>query len=105
MDSVTPDLGPVRFRVLGPLEIRIGERPVPLPSAGERALLVLLLLSAGQIVPATTLVDRLWSEGNLPAYPLNALQIRVSKLRKAMTSLGIDLIRRESIGYRLVTAA
>lgn len=102
MESVTPDLGPVRFRVLGPLEIRIGERLAPLPSAGERALLVLLLLSAGQTVPATTLVDQLWSEGNLPAYPLNALQIRVSKLRKAMTSLGIDLIRRESIGYRLV---
>lgn len=102
MHSATPDVGTLRFRVLGPLEIRIGDETAPLPGAGERALLVLLLLSAGQIVPATTLVDRLWSESNLPAYPLNALQIRVSKLRKAMTSLGVDLIRRESIGYRLV---
>lgn len=104
MHSATPDPGGVRFRVLGPLEIRLGAEPAPLPGAGERALLVLLLLSAGRTVPATTLVDRLWSTGTLPAYPLNALQIRVSKLRRAMAALGLDIIRREAVGYRVAVA-
>ena len=54
-----------------------------MPGAAERALLVQLLLSPGRTIPATLLVDRLWSESSLPVDPMNALQIRVSKLRRA----------------------
>ena len=61
-----------------------------LPGAAERALLVQLLLSPGRTIPATMLVDRLWSESTLPADPMNALQIRVSKLRRALNAIGVD---------------
>lgn len=91
----------VRFRLLGPTEILVGERPARLPGGAERALLVLLLLSAGRSVPSTTLIDRLWSESALPVDPVNALQIRVSKLRRSLTSHGAGTVSRDHAGYRL----
>ena len=91
----------VRFRLLGPMETVVRGQPMPMPGAAERALLVQLLLSPGRTIPATMLVDRLWSESSLPVDPMNALQIRVSKLRRALRSVGVpDLVSREGTGYR-----
>ena len=91
----------VRFRLLGPMEITVRGESTALPGAAERALLAQLLLSPGRTIPATMLVDRLWSESSLPVDPMNALQIRVSKLRRALKSVGVsDLVSREGIGYR-----
>jgi predicted ATPase/DNA-binding SARP family transcriptional activator/tetratricopeptide (TPR) repeat protein len=94
----------VEFRLLGPLGITAGDRPVPLPGAAERALLALLLLSPGRMVTAGTLIDRLWDEGDLPADPSNALQLRVSKLRRALTGTDAVVIR-DGVGYRADVAA
>lgn len=92
----------VQFRILGPMEIIAGG-PVKLPGAAERALLVQLLLAPGRTIPATVLVDRLWSESTLPVDPMNALQLRASKLRKALSAVGIgDVVIREGVGYRAV---
>ena len=94
----------VEFRLLGPLGITAGDRPVQLPGAAERALLALLLLSPGRMVTAGTLIDRLWDDGDLPADPSNALQLRVSKLRRALT--GTDaVVVRDGVGYRADVAA
>src|SRR3712207_5826967 len=82
------------------MEVRLGGAPVPLPGAAERALLALLLLSAGRIVPATALVDQLWTGDNLPVDPLNALQTRVSKLRRALAKASVDVVTRAGVGYR-----
>ena len=72
-----------------------------LPGTAERALLAQLLLSPGRTIPATMLVDRLWSDSTLPVDPMNALQIRVSKLRRALRSVGVgDVVAREAVGYR-----
>jgi predicted ATPase len=94
-------LGTLRFRLLGPTEMLVDDEPVPLPGAAERALLVLLLLSAGRVVSATTLVDQLWTESALPSDPVNALQIRISKLRRALRDIDPGLITREHTGYRI----
>ena len=91
----------VRFGLLGPMEITVDGQAVTLPGAAERALMVQLLLSPGRTIPATLLVDRLWSESSLPMDPMNALQIRVSKLRRALKSIGIpEVVTREGVGYR-----
>jgi predicted ATPase/DNA-binding SARP family transcriptional activator len=91
----------VRFRLLGPMEMSVGGKPAKLPGAAERALMAQLLLAPGRTIPATLLVDRLWSESTLPVDPMNALQIRVSKLRRALTSIGLaDVVGREGVGYR-----
>jgi predicted ATPase/DNA-binding SARP family transcriptional activator len=94
-------LDDVRYGLLGPMEVRLDGAPVRLPGTAERALLAQLLLSPGRTIPATMLVDRLWSETALPVDPMNALQVRVSKLRRALKAVGVgDAVSREGVGYR-----
>src|SRR3954465_12658731 len=83
------------------MEVRPAGAPGQLPGTAERALLAQLLLSPGRTIPATLLVDRLWSEATLPVDPMNALQIRVSKLRRSLKDIGVgDVVTREGVGYR-----
>jgi predicted ATPase/DNA-binding SARP family transcriptional activator len=78
----------VELRILGPLELVVDGTVRTLPAGGEQAVLQLLALNAGRIVPASTLVDALWGE-ELPANASNALQGRVSRLRKALGDAGL----------------
>jgi DNA-binding SARP family transcriptional activator len=92
----------MQVRLLGPFEVVLDGVVQRLPGRGERALLAFLALSAGRVVAATSLVGQLWSPADLPDGPLNALQIRVSKLRRALAVLGgRDLVVRDGAGYRL----
>lgn len=92
----------MEFRLLGPFEVRIDASPQRIPGRGERAVLAILALSPGTVVATSTLIDALWSPTALPGDPGNALQVRVSKLRRALGTLGaVDRIRREGAGYRL----
>lgn len=91
----------VRFRLLGPMEITVGAEVVAIRGSAERALLAQLVLSPGRVIPATTLIDRLWAESSLPVNPMNALQIRVSKLRRGLSAAGLhDMVVRDGVGYR-----
>ncbi|NYD47261.1 putative ATPase/DNA-binding SARP family transcriptional activator [Actinomadura luteofluorescens] len=88
----------MRFGVLGPLMVRDGEgAPVRIPEAKVRALLADLLVHEGRPVSADRLVHDLWGD-DLPGNPANALQAKVSQLRRA---LGRDRVVREAHGYRL----
>ncbi|MGY1708568.1 AfsR/SARP family transcriptional regulator [Geodermatophilus sp. SYSU D00758] len=77
----------MEIRVLGPVEVVVDGRARSVPGAGERELLALLALSAGRLVAVPALVDALWGEA-LPANPGNALQVRVSKLRRVLAAAG-----------------
>ena len=88
--------------LLGPLEVERDGTIQRLPGRGERALLALLALAAGRTVAATTLIDALWPGEQLPEDPLNALQLRVSKLRRALAAMGEPpILERHGSGYRL----
>src|SRR5438093_653032 len=80
--------GSMQIRVLGPVEVLVDGHARPLPAAGERELLALLALAAGRVVALPALIDALWGE-QLPSNPGNALQVRVSKLRRALTAAGV----------------
>ncbi|MEV0253189.1 BTAD domain-containing putative transcriptional regulator [Streptomyces sp. NPDC050732] len=88
----------MRFGVLGPLAVWDGEgEPVKVPEAKVRALLADLLVHEGRPVSADRLIDDLWG-GAPPRNPANALQAKVSQLRRA---LGRDRVVHQAPGYRL----
>ena len=70
-------------RLLGPLEIDVAGRPVPLGGRAPRALLARLLLDANRAVAVDRLVEDLWGE-NAPASAVKMIQIHVSALRKVL---------------------
>jgi predicted ATPase/DNA-binding SARP family transcriptional activator len=92
---------PPTVSVLGPVEVQAPDRaPVTLPPS-VRSLLARLALSPGRLLPADTLTDALWGEG-LPVDAANALQTRVSKLRRALAAAGVgDVVRTQAPGYLL----
>jgi DNA-binding SARP family transcriptional activator len=73
----------MEFRILGPLEVAEGGRPVALGGPKQRKLLALLLVTPNQPVSVDRLVDAMWS-GNPPGGASNALQYHVSQLRKVL---------------------
>ena len=77
------------YRILGPLEVSDGDRPVVVGGEKQRALLAVLLLHAGEVVSADRLIDDLWGERS-PAGGLNALQVHISRLRKALDGNGAE---------------
>ena len=85
----------MEFRVLGPLEVREGDRSVPLGGRKQRALLALLLLNANQVVSLERLIDDLWGE-NPPETAVATVQVYVSRLRR---TLGAGRIETRSPGY------
>ncbi len=93
---------PVNMRVglLGPLELVLEGVVQNVRGAGERSLLALLATAPGHVFTRERLVDALWGE-KLPANPDNALQLRVSKLRRIVG----DALTTVPGGYRLDIAA
>ncbi|MFE0174716.1 BTAD domain-containing putative transcriptional regulator [Streptomyces sp. NPDC059002] len=88
----------MRFGVLGPLTVWDGEgEPVRVPEAKVRALLADLLVHEGRPVSADRLIDDLWGD-EPPGNPANALQSKVSQLRRA---IGRDRVVHQAPGYRL----
>ena len=85
----------LEYRVLGPLEATVDGQALALGPPRHRALLVLLLAHANQVVPSARLIDELWGEDPAPS-AANILQGAVSQLRKA---LGKDAIETRGSGY------
>lgn len=68
----------------------------------EASLLAILALTPGRVVSTSRLVDDLWDGEAVPADPVNALHLRVSKVRRALAHVvGDDLLQRSGAGYVL----
>ncbi|WP_328223028.1 NB-ARC domain-containing protein [Streptomyces sp. NBC_00104] len=88
----------LEFRLLGPVEAWHGDRPLRLGGPKPRALLAVLLLRAGQVVPADALVDVIW--GDEPPDTARALvQTYVSALRRALPAEAAEAIETRPPGY------
>ncbi|MFI6939100.1 AfsR/SARP family transcriptional regulator [Streptomyces sp. NPDC050418] len=98
----------MRFEVLGILGVRAGDgAAVAVPEAKVRGLLAVLLAHAGQPVGVDRIVEDLWEGAALPARPANALQTKVSQLRRALEQGepgGRALVEHGPGGYRLAVA-
>lgn len=91
----------LHYRLLGPVEVRAGGQVVPL-SRQLRAVLAVLLLHANQAVTAPYLIDQVWGS-EPPTDPRRALQVSISRLRRAFGADG-DLIQTTPGGYRSMVA-
>jgi ABC-type transport system substrate-binding protein/DNA-binding SARP family transcriptional activator len=74
---------PPVFRILGPLEVELGDRPVVALGRRERALLGVLLLNAGEVVSVERLIDGVWGEVP-PNSAKHMVHEYVSRLRVAL---------------------
>ena len=83
------------YGLLGPLEAHVDGRPARLGGTRQRAVLAMLVLNAGQVVPADRLIDETWPE-EPPDTAANVVQGHVSSLRK---ELGRDAIQTRDPGY------
>jgi DNA-binding SARP family transcriptional activator/tetratricopeptide (TPR) repeat protein len=73
----------MEFRVLGPIELWSAGRQRDLGPARERCVLAILLLTPRTIVPAETLIDRLW-DTRPPAKARESLSAYLARLRASL---------------------
>ncbi len=73
----------MEFRLLGPFDVVVDGRSVPLGGTKQRALLAMLAIHANEVLPADRLIDALWPE-RTPDSAVNTLQGYVSRLRRAL---------------------
>lgn len=92
----------MHFRVLGPLEAEGDAGTVQLGGPKERAALALLVLRAGQVVSAESLIDALWGE-NQPRTAAKTLQTYIFRIRRGLNAAGGDgLLATHGAGYQLL---
>jgi predicted ATPase/DNA-binding SARP family transcriptional activator len=92
----------MEVRILGALDVVVDGASHHIPGSAERELLARLATNPGTVVSADRLIDDLWGE-RLPADAANALQVRVSKLRRALANAGAaaETIATRQPGYLL----
>ena len=71
------------FRILGPLEVLVGDRSLALGGVKQRMLLASLLLNVNQVVSSDRLIEDLW-EGERLENATKALQVAVTRLRRTL---------------------
>ncbi len=94
----------MRYRLLGPVEVFIGEQAVPLGGPKKRGLLALLLLHANETVSTEKLIDALWGD-DPPQSARSIVQSYVSQLRKQLQCGAISeestILQTRPAGYLL----
>jgi DNA-binding SARP family transcriptional activator len=88
----------MEFRVMGPVEVRHGDRVEVLSGRLQRTLLGVLLARADQPVPVDVLTDALWGDRPDPRVA-QRLQLHVHRLRGVLDSP--DRLSFGATGYRL----
>jgi DNA-binding SARP family transcriptional activator/tetratricopeptide (TPR) repeat protein len=92
----------MEFRVLGPVEVRAAGRLLDAGHGRQRAVLTVLLLELGRVVPAARLIDRVWGE-DAPASARNIVYGHIARLRAVLASAADDCVAltRRQAGYLL----
>ncbi len=96
----------MQFDILGPLQVRDEGRPLALGRPKQRAVLAILLLDAGRVVPLDRLVEELWGR-QAPPQALASVQAYVSHLRRLLEprrppGTPAQVLVSQAPGYRIV---
>ena len=87
------------LRLLGPVEVCLGDAPIELGPRKQRAVLAMLALRAGRTVSADRLAEGLWGD-EPPASAPKMVQLYVSHLRRVLEGNGATIVTRGR-GYEL----
>ncbi|MGV9214313.1 BTAD domain-containing putative transcriptional regulator [Micromonospora sp. RB23] len=79
----------VGYRLLGPVQVLAGARPVDPGPPRQRAVLAALLVDAGRVVEQAALVDRVWGE-QAPADARGSLRAHVTRIRQVLREAAGD---------------
>src|SRR5690242_13169604 len=93
----------MRFRLLGPVEVRAGEDWRGIGAPKWRSVLAALLINPGQIVSVDTLISEVWRD-HPPARAANLISIYVLRLRRLMDDPDGQLLVTRAPGYQLRVA-
>ncbi|MFC5831000.1 AfsR/SARP family transcriptional regulator [Nonomuraea insulae] len=85
-------------RLLGPVEVTLGDRCVPLGPPQRRAVLAALAIDADRPVSLRALIERVWDDP--PDRATDSLYAHIARLRQALTATGVSIERRNG-GYAL----
>ncbi|MFG1920979.1 tetratricopeptide repeat protein [Cryptosporangium sp. NPDC048952] len=88
-----------QFRLLGPLEMTVGDRVVNLGPVKRRTVLAAMLIDVGRPVRVETLVDRVWGD-EPPAKARDVLYAHIARIRSALVGSSV-VVERRSGGYAL----
>jgi DNA-binding SARP family transcriptional activator len=89
----------VDVRLLGLLEVRLGDGPIELGPRKQRAVLAMLALEVGRTVSADRLAEGLWGD-EPPASAPKMIQLSMSHLRRVLDGDGAIIVTRGR-GYEL----
>jgi DNA-binding SARP family transcriptional activator len=90
----------MRFRLLGPLEVRAGDEWQGIGAPKWRSVLAALLINAGQVVPVDVLINEVWGD-TPPAKAANLISIYVLRLRRLLGDADSTLLVTRAPGYQL----
>ena len=92
----------MEFGVLGPVEVLVAGRAADAGYPRQRAVLAVLLLEMGRVVPPELIIDRVWGE-EPPASVRNVLYGYVAKLRAVLAAAADSrvVLGRSAGGYLL----
>lgn len=98
----------LRLCLLGPVQVLVGERSVPIGGPGMRGVLAMLSLAPNQVVPLDRIVDVLWAH-EPPSSARTMVQGYVSRLRQRLAAVNESVGDPDAVrilttppGYRLV---
>jgi len=94
----------MRFRLLGPLEVLVGDDWRAIGAPKWRSVLAALLIHSGQIVSADTLISEVWGD-EPPARAANLVSIYVLRLRRLMADADNLVLVTRAPGYQLRVTA
>jgi len=97
---MTSSVLPVEIRVLGPLELRVGQEVVSPGGPARRAVLAALALNAGTTIPFDTLAEAAWGDEAIDR-DRGTLQVHIHNLRRRLGPDGGQILLTQPTGYRL----
>lgn len=94
-------MAPISFAVLGPVEVRSGDRRLDVGGDRQRRILAAMLLSLGQTLQVPHLIEVVWDD-DPPETARQQIHNGVWRLRRALARCGdAGVLRSEPDGYQL----